>query len=904
MASDGFVRLSSGSHESRSPACATTTEVSPFEPLDDDPSPPQPSSDPRLSEPMLPPTTSSSSSSFSSPALNRPSFSRSSPSIHPMPAPSPSPPSHPPPATKSSLFPPPTQGQGVPPTRPLPRPSITVPISPRPYPSLLTPKSPPSLRPSKQSELALRLGDVMGEIHRHEKEKREVTGLTRRAGGGGLGLGDGEDGGGGGVTRRMSSADVSDWKPYEERKARGVGETMKGELEVKRPRQRDHSGFSEITVRERWWAVWVCAVLSDLRYQYASMALTLLCLYLHDLCYAAFPSSADDAVSGILLFTFIFFSLELLLQCVCRRNYAGSFFFFMDLIGTVSLIFDISFIVNQFWSTNPTTSSTASSHVTQSASVIRLTRFARVLRVIRLVRIVRLLRYNTPVSQSRHPSKVGLHLASLIDKRVILMMLGMVIILPFLTGDTAPLDQSPALGLELCADALSLQDMQAVVTQLVAAQGDSLFYLFIQGGPVAGASGLTLIDQRASTSGLRDEEVTIYTAGSSTLMLSVRESVYLTACYSMATTTLIIAVFASGSWLISRSVHTLVVAPLERMTQIIRKLAGTVCFLTAATEADAKELDDGLETNVIEATIEKMARIFAVQPDGNSALPKPLQMMAGSKHTEIMTNSSIVSIEVIERPKALTNETIVDDGSVPDDRSTWLDVDVQQHKELSSIDEILTHPLLIPYFDLYLSSCFVNENLQFSLEVDRFRSIIRTHALHLHNSFISPRAHNAINVDAPTKQRIGDELDDPTFSVFDEAQKECLDGMRGHWRSFLRSRWCRGYVRKAEETETRRKRLVKGKTFGGGSEVKEEEKGGQEGQQQQSGDVMAVRILPGHEGTLVELTSPMATVGSASGRSRSESDGAVGRVPRRQRAGTADFPGAVNMDGRLKEEDE
>ena len=776
-----------------------------------------------------------------------------------------------------------------------PRPSLNVNLAtPSNYPVLFSPKSPPALR-KKHSELALRLGDVMGEIHRHEKEKREIAGFSQRR--------LAEDA----TARRPSgSVGVADWKPYEERKQRGAGETLKGELDVKKSTLAHPHSPVEIVSRDGVVARAIDAVLSDVRYQALSIALTLLCLYLHDLCYAVMPKSADEAVSAILLAVFILFSVELLVQCLVRRHYFLSFFFFMDLIGTASLIFDIQFITDALWSESSlTSSSTPSSHVTQSASVIRLTRFARLLRVIRLVRIVRLLRHHTAANQSRHPSKVGLHLAGLIDKRVILMMLGMVIILPFLTADPSPDDQSPALALELMVDSQSSADLQTVFAQLVSAQGDALYYAFIQGGPVAGASGLTLIDYRAAQSGLRVEEQTVWTDGSSTLLISVRQSVYLTACYSMATTTLIIVVFALGSWLISRNVHSLVVAPLERMTQIIRKLAGTVCFLTAATEADAKELDTGLETNVIEATIEKMARIFAVQPDGNNALPKPLQMMAGSKHTEIMTNSSIVSIEVVERPKALQNEVIVDDGSVSDDRSQWLDVDFGVHRELSSIDEILTHPLLIPYFELYLASCFVVENLQFSLEVDRFRSIIRTHALHLHNSFISARAHNAINVESKTKQSIADSLDEPSYALFDEAQRECLDGMRGHWRSFLRSRWCRTYIRKAEEVEARRQRMAARKPKNIKGFFQELKRASIPSDSASvGGDVEPVHILPG---TVTEAVNvPLWLDGEGSEevgvRDRAASDDRYTRGARRRGTGE-DFPGAVNGNGRLKEDE-
>ena len=356
---------------------------------------------------------------------------------------------------------------------------------------------------------------------------------------------------------------------------------------------------------------------------------------------------------------------------------------------------------------------------------------------------------------------------------------------------------------------------------------------------------------------------------------------------------------------------------------IIRKLAGTVCFLSAATEADQKEMSDGLETNVVESTIEKMASIFAVQPDGNSALPKPLQMMAGSKHTEILTHSSVVSIEVVERPKALQNSPIVDDGSVSEDRSGWQEVDTAAHRELSCIDEILTHPLLIPYFDLYLSSCFVNENLQFSLEVDRFRSIVRTHALHLYNSFISPRAHNSINVDGNMKAALAEGVDEPQFALFDAAQKECLELMRGHWRLFLRSRWCWGYIRKVEEADRRRQRMAgKQAAAAADKESKRKEKEQREaevrpgdeqkrgGAAAEDGEVDRVTMLPGAEMSSADVSRLDSASAAAAEdqteellnpRDRSSSDdhlmrGAAGKKSRRGKSIVQDFPGAVKED--------
>jgi hypothetical protein len=74
-------------------------------------------------------------------------------------------------------------------------------------------------------------------------------------------------------------------------------------------------------------------------------------------------------------------------------------------------------------------------------------KFARVLRVIRLVRVVRIFKFRQH-SRRAHPSKVGLHLAELIDKRVIVMLLGLLCIIPLLANDP-PYGTSEALGLDM-----------------------------------------------------------------------------------------------------------------------------------------------------------------------------------------------------------------------------------------------------------------------------------------------------------------------------------------------------------------------------------------------------------------------------------------------------------------------
>ena len=44
----------------------------------------------------------------------------------------------------------------------------------------------------------------------------------------------------------------------------------------------------------------------------------------------------------------------------------------------------------------------------------------------------------------------------------------------------------------------------------------------------------------------------------------------------------VVGLFALGSFIISRDAFELVVKPIERMTSMIRKLAGTICILSSS----------------------------------------------------------------------------------------------------------------------------------------------------------------------------------------------------------------------------------------------------------------------------------------------------------------------------------
>jgi hypothetical protein len=116
-------------------------------------------------------------------------------------------------------------------------------------------------------------------------------------------------------------------------------------------------------------------------------------------------------------------------------------------------------------------------------------------------------------------------------------------------------------------------------------------------------------------------------------------------------------VYVQGSFVISRDAFNLVVKPIERMTTMIRKLAGTICILSSSgvPEETAEDIEDQEEneTYLLEKTVEKLANIFDVRQDDKSSKgakkSKAERMLTGSKTTRVLAHGSIYNISVIEK---------------------------------------------------------------------------------------------------------------------------------------------------------------------------------------------------------------------------------------------------------------
>lgn len=116
--------------------------------------------------------------------------------------------------------------------------------------------------------------------------------------------------------------------------------------------------------------------------------ITVYSLFFDDIRALTMPVEADIYVYSFTCAVMVAFIIELIIASVVVENYFLSFFFWLDVISTLSMVPDIGFIWDQLTGGNSGASDAGSLAKTSRAS--RITRVIRVIRLIRLIRIVKL----------------------------------------------------------------------------------------------------------------------------------------------------------------------------------------------------------------------------------------------------------------------------------------------------------------------------------------------------------------------------------------------------------------------------------------------------------------------------------------------------------------------------------
>jgi len=168
--------------------------------------------------------------------------------------------------------------------------------------------------------------------------------------------------------------------------------------------------------------------------------LTVFALFGDDVRLLAFDRDADSFFFLISFIALIMFFLEFGLNTYSKPEYACGFYFVLDLVSTISLIPDIGWIWEPLVGTEEDASQTATLKAGRASRAgTKAGRIVRIVRLVRMVRIVRLYKMKSnkedlDMSNVSEPSKVGKILTELTTRRLIILVVTMIIVLPFLDG--------------------------------------------------------------------------------------------------------------------------------------------------------------------------------------------------------------------------------------------------------------------------------------------------------------------------------------------------------------------------------------------------------------------------------------------------------------------------------------
>lgn len=131
---------------------------------------------------------------------------------------------------------------------------------------------------------------------------------------------------------------------------------------------------------------------------------TIWALFGDDIRILAVGKGGDNAFYIMTLICFAIFSLEILLSCYAKGDYLFTFFFWLDLVSTVTLLLDVGWISDALYGTSSDSAggSQNSAQIAKAAKASQVgTRAARVIRIIRLIRLIRIVKLYKAAEKER-----------------------------------------------------------------------------------------------------------------------------------------------------------------------------------------------------------------------------------------------------------------------------------------------------------------------------------------------------------------------------------------------------------------------------------------------------------------------------------------------------------------------
>lgn len=399
--------------------------------------------------------------------------------------------------------------------------------------------------------------------------------------------------------------------------------------------------------------------------------ITIYALFSDDVRVLCFQKGSDTAFVVVSSIAFFLFIIEIGVQCWCRDKYLmlpnaetikdlrrasswskrlevlrsvfkiGSFYFWLDLLATLSMIFELPWIFP--YSSDGVDGSLENARAGKASRAgAKAARILKVVRMIRLVRLVKLYKYFSESKNKKEgsvvpddealdnmppESHVGAEMSDRTTKKVIVGILIMLMVLPLLQVDD--FEYHNEFGMQMVLNSrMSISEANGFdVTYDSWEFAETLFLnttdcveLVYTGFNNSGSYDEVLIPEgRSDPEKLRTIEkrvITISNEGSQhalTAAFDISKRVDEEALLGILLTTFVIILLAAGTMTFSRDVNSLVIIPIEQMVQLVREISANPLGKNFSLSPDElRGTDDGMETTLLLRTISKIAGLMRV----------------------------------------------------------------------------------------------------------------------------------------------------------------------------------------------------------------------------------------------------------------------------------------------------
>ena len=531
---------------------------------------------------------------------------------------------------------------------------------------------------------------------------------------------------------------------------------------------------------------------------------TLVALFAPDAFMAAFDSRSDPVLQWLLFVSLLLFAFELALTFRVKPEYRWTFYFWLDLVSTLSLVADIPFLYD--WALPPgSAGGSAGSNLailragrlvrtgTRATRALRMLKFVRFVRIMRLFRFLKIYRghleqtmlnkYEQDPESTQAPNRLGVHLADLLGKRVILGTILMLLMVPLL--EVQPVDMSGQYGLDTLA--LLASQREDNVTWYEDMRADT---------PLGGAVQL-FVRQNSDLLLLEIENVTVYSRslegirpalisgldGSTTQNKSVNalfddtQPQQAQAALNMLLTFSLTVLLSLSAFLFNRDVHENVVKPIIKTTKVIRKLAKTLFLMTNETDNYGEEEDESaLEGTFINNIVDQLVTFFDV--DKKPDLATAAKGAANSVSPMSGASQGGASVLEYKRPTGPFKTP----EEIPDERV----------QAVHSFAEFWQDKQALQYFKVFLTSEFAVESMLFVEALENYRVLwqdVNSFHWEIIRKYVHERAAFQVNI-SDTQRRDLLRFDGKAYheALYDDARKEISKQLeRDNWPRFRKS---------------------------------------------------------------------------------------------------------------------